>query len=709
MITSIVNGAAHVEVHEPHTADRLMATQCFSSSCQVAGLPGLKIHQTMSWTDAFLQAMGVLAAADPDPVPADIDALDVNRIDTLAVFPGDRHLCVFRPNPFRQDRPLRIDVHAASQDTVADIQFQLLQQWPDLVAGQDNWFLRQAHHTSTDSLEIADRCDPFMLVAQADTTFPFEVMVGLVERQTWYLGNSWYTASLEPLIIPRHITAGRIASFLGIGPVCQKTLCPVRLNRKTVWPAESFHEEHGSFLTIAWIPEDDAIHRIAGPLTRDVRLPPDAIMQADLTEVPAQFPYDVARQVTAQHRDTGPSVIPTAAGLQLSITDWYRWVYWQTGIHQLHTEIFWACERKDFFQSPIEFHAFSKDLAFDLPTFYQKLAEKMNTVRFHLALGWNLVQINHHVRERMSGPNRRVFALVELIARDPPFNLNFVLVEMMITDRLGMFSLPSTFHSLMIETQTSRQALLERMELQDECSGIECVMMLDGQFVPYDEQPVITFDGSFLQIWKGPHLDPMDVEGEAAIPLGTEDPLPASSCSEQQPRLPAVFGRGSTSSVGAPPPSRIVQQVLDWIITMLLFLFSPARPNFQHCKKPRWVGNRRRQKRRGQESSRRYLFKNCSSSHTLIYVLLMSQMIPQALGQNLVWNAPVERLGEASNPGPSIWLGTTNPGGIRQKEWLYTDSFHSAFGESPRPTLPNKDSGQFEGHSNNLPDRTTDI
>ena len=84
-------------------------------------LPGTAV-QTMSFTDEFLEAIRLRSQTVNDP-PIEVGvADDHHRIELLTEFPGDRRFRMYRPNPFRVQRPSQVDFQVAEQDKVEDPQ-----------------------------------------------------------------------------------------------------------------------------------------------------------------------------------------------------------------------------------------------------------------------------------------------------------------------------------------------------------------------------------------------------------------------------------------------------------------------------------------------------------------------------------------------------------------------------------------------------------
>ena len=103
------------------------------------------------------------------------------------------------------------------------------------------------------------------------------------------------------------------------------------------------------------------------------------------------------------------------------------------------------------------------------------------------------------------------FALVDDISRDLPFNRVFLLVEVNYANMQNSFVRPF-YHSIMTHTESTRDAILAPLTLDEDCQDLECTLMLDGRYVFPDQDPMRIFDGSFMRIWLGPEHSLEDPE-----------------------------------------------------------------------------------------------------------------------------------------------------------------------------------------------------
>ena len=365
-------GVASTEVLKPETTSFSEGFEQRSSALD-EGVLKPKTTQAMSWIDAFLQAVSNFVRTTEAAADADTDAADVNDLDVLSMFSGDRHFRVYRPNPFRQDRPDQVDVHAQAHETVADIHRHLRIAWPDLRAGDPTWQLMAVNRACRDSIAIPPDSEAFLILADVDMQFPYDVTVALVERQNWYPSSAFYTVHVEPLVILAHLTPGKLPVFLAIHAICDTTLCPVCRNRQIMFPAESFRGAHASFVTIAWVPEVTHVQMITGNLQYDNRGLLGRMTPVSVTDVPHRFAHEEAQSMEQRQASEQGSTIPTAVGLQLALTDWYRLVFRNTNMEILPEGYVWICSIGEFPTEQTVFKQHRWEVQQSFPESYQSL------------------------------------------------------------------------------------------------------------------------------------------------------------------------------------------------------------------------------------------------------------------------------------------------------------------------------------------------
>ena len=534
-----------------------------------------KAVQTMSFTDEFLEAIRLRSQALNDP-PVEVDVpVDRHRLDQLTEFPGNRYFRIYRANPFRVQRTSQVDFQVSEEDTVADILSHLHAAWPDL-QGDTEWEIQTVTHHVHKSIRIPPDRDVFQILVPDDLQFPYPVVVALVESQVWYIESKGFTAELEPTVIPVSLQAASLPNMLH-GPTCRDTLCPVRVNGQTLLPTGMFQVAHGAYVTIAWLPEIHLIHTITGDMTQIHFDQFGNQRHASLDEVPPQFPYDLAREMGTRFQTPGEKVIPSAAGIQLVLTDWYRWMYHRTGMRYLHhgRRSFVSIQRFPWYEVQFEDLNVNVVWPIQIPQFYATLVARWEIPRNGLTAGWSMLTTTFHVRETRPDPTRQYLAFIEEADRNPPEMWQFLLLEIYVADRLGHFTIPPELYTCMTPSEVSMGQLKQFTSIEADCERFECVFRLDGAYLASNQADVMIIDGSFLQIWMGPWYDPLNSsESDLEGILVDDGPLPASTSSEQRLRSTVLFGRGSSDILCAPPPTGFVTQLLLWMIILGLSCLS---------------------------------------------------------------------------------------------------------------------------------------
>ena len=163
--------------------------------------------------------------------------------------------------------------------------------------------------------------------------------------------------------------------------------------------------------------------------------------------------------------------------------------------------------------------------------------------------------------------------------------------------------------------------LLDIMEI---CNLEECVGRIDGRYILREEQIQVE-EGSFLQIFIGP-------SDEQASPQESEECLMDVDSEEEVRHDSHVTTRGPTSLADD------TRSTLDYVnqapFLMLAHIAMTIGLQRAHFPYRQWA---------------------------------------MQFTTAVAFQLPVHRIGEAQHPGPDIWLGTTNPTGMRGKERAYYD------------------------------------
>ena len=279
---------------------------------------------------------------------------------------------------------------------------------------------------------------------------------------------------------------------------------------------------------------------------------------------------------------------------------------------------------------------------------------------------WTLVFMSHHIGSLWLPQDAQYFGVVGESQRQMPLSLNMVLFEVHFSCPDGSFRDVAEHRALMAREATTWFEVIHMLDLLDVCTdNQECLIQVEDRFLRPDMEEAYLFDGSVVRIWIGSYYDPTNDSGGSETDTSWEEEGLTMRNMDTEREHEQQSSRTTTSAF-AP-----VSGSLQMMTCLLSFLFGGVNTRrWRMGKTLRIKGARRHRRWRGLRLRSCRRSQNRQLKSGLVLLLLMSQALSveaQSTGPIL----PTHRVGEASNPGPVCHLGTSNPGGIRNKEMIY--------------------------------------
>eukprot|EP00435_Cladocopium_sp_Y103_P066093 s191_g28.t1 len=634
-----------------------------------SSLPGFL--KQPSWTPEFLRYMNAVATANQfDAQNDDIveDTMDdYGHVMVLTNHPGQRNWRLFRPDPQRTNRPSFLDIHATPDMALAEIQRRVLLCWPDLL-GAAAWELVEISPLLDQSSQLPEDMEAFML--RADLDCQADEVVVMIESQTWRIAEGGYSTLLFPMVISNAQDPMLLPGLIGWQDHCSRVLCPVWVNGQTRRPTERIQDGDGSFIIISHAAEVDLISTITGHLTDFPGQFRMVLAHTETAELPVEFYRRVYTTMFPRIGHSFETVGFYVVNFQLALTDWYRWLYCYSGMRNIRRPMVALFHPSQPPGTPTIFMRLAVPQPVNVPSLYADLID----YDFINQEDWELVFMGHMIGDLALPQDVQYMGIAQFSDREQPLQLNLVLFEMHTADVDGAFRNPPTFVTLMVKESSSWFALLHMTGNLERCHvHWECVVQVDGIYALPHQQDVFVYDGSIVRIWMGDYfMEQNDTiqEVQSAQTLGAllgRAPQPSTSS-----RM-----RGSTSS----QPYAPVSGVLHSMVMLLLFWLAPSVACRFRGVSPLRVRRKRVRRRRDGLRLRRCLLGFCRrlsrpptsrkvTSTVMLFLCLSPHLNFGAFAQHSQ-GVPPFRYGEASHPGPTCFIGTSNPGGIRGKEMIY--------------------------------------
>ena len=316
-----------------------------------------------------------------------------------------------------------------------------------------------------------------------------------------------------------------------------------------------------------------------------------------------------------QNREMEPDeVIMMACKFQQSLTSWARDIYSFTNMHEVDNAqlAIFLPESDD-----VVFLRFLWRCRLDVFRLYYDITQYMLDDEEQ---DWSFVHIKHaassHLDAQAQHLGIRLASHVSLFEQDA-----LCLIEVRIhQDARGTSAFSEAeFKSRFLPLQLDEPNFYAMIHLDDLCAIEECVLTVDGQYVSHGER-IHVEEGSFLQVFVG------DDEPSEAEPSSTICVL------DEQAGVRQVFA----SHIASDQPS--LEHSDDFVRGMEI------EAGFSHTR---------------QRLTRIW------NTLAILWYLWGHRFHVHAFHQQVL------RLGEAEHPGPDLWIGTSNPSGLRGKEESY--------------------------------------
>ena len=548
---------------------------------------------------------------------------------------------IYRPNPARVARPILIDLAVHGEVNFRLVRRAIFRQWPDLTDLDRTWSILEVDLDSRRSTLIPENMLCFLI--HVDDEVPAGHTVALNEYQRWRLHFKTFSAGLVPKVTKSRNDISAFRHFPDEEHRCYARPCVFRLNGETFPFPRLVDIPGGSFLVSADFDRTDAIHSIVG--------------RYDLPNPDQHLPagYDRLVGIAMSLRDNRRPADFHAEGrdMQHSLALLYHHLYvlWQGELIQ-DTKVLLlgapAHERLDQSQPVL---MFKYDMGDSILAGFPSLLEAIVTEQMTEDSWYKQFLAPHPSVDQMSfNADGQILLLRPLPFQQPR---NMVLVEVMqMPDQSNAWKMEQIeMMFIFCVPPVDRILLLRQVDLEPECAQRECLLMLNGQHVTQVGEWHPLPDGSVLRvfIWFDDQTD-QRVHMSSTINVDQDSSAKSEQQCEQTERETS-----STNPAPMPPPPGLVGNtialltwIVNWICCKSVIFFDRPEP-VRKCRsttlRRKWVA---------------ILFIACI-------------LLPVAETIHVHVTTKLHRQGEASNPGPSIWVGTVNPTGIRGKEATLVD------------------------------------
>ena len=552
------------------------------------------------------------------------------ELDALLSHPGDRRFIFYRPDPHATLRVQEASYTARAATSLEEVRQFLYRMWPDLPGTQ--WELHTVDPSwSTSPLAPLDTV-PILVWAQNDLLANDGTStIALVEHQRWDLATGLLKSSLVPLSLWQFSEIPNWIRHIGLEPLCQGSPCAVRQNGRPIGWRRLLRIRDANYMLLYTIENSAQIRRIISP--------PMSTAAITINAIPPWFGAEVRNVAQIQWPDAVDLVVSAAKAFQVSLSLLARAIYSLTGISKLiKTYLAVATPHA----GPVHFHRFQHQASRDPFGLYFDL---LDADLITSTTAWSIVPFHDSIAlARMSAlpEHAGIFTHLARPLRES------VLAFIEILWYQSIQRSPAIHHQVRWLPQTWTGLSLPKTLVP--IDNIEqCHLRVNGRPTPLTSIQRLR-DGAFVHftchLWSQENATNKET-------LTTQDE--ATGSQPQQDVKRARLAESGTSSfttttyTGAPVG-------LDLAITTFWWLAMLCWTSIRF-----WV--RQISLQAWSLPSRRYQKPWAQSFLSL--GIIAALLITPALGLHL------PRIGEAKNPGPEMWFGSTNPSGVRGKEFTY--------------------------------------
>eukprot|EP00438_Fugacium_kawagutii_P033744 Skav209660 [mRNA] locus=scaffold2126:122984:134587:- [translate_table: standard] len=556
---------------------------------------------------------------------------------------GDRLLKIFRPDPQGLGRSRLLRVRALPTTTLQALRRLILLHWPDLQQ-PPLWRLFEVHPTVRRSAHSRGGVETFVLAAQLDLRQQ-EVVV-LLEYQDWDLHAGLYTGYLTPFVWPVTRPARDLFQWTG-SQRCIQRPCAVQINGRVPFSDEDPFFSMGSFVYIMAPRQPAWLHHLMGNWL-------DAT--APILPVPAGWADWVAQTMYADRFTDLDSSRQIAYNFQVAVTAMYHDLAAATQANQVQGRYLLtlapSVPLRYMVPMPYDEHLF--DLGYDHPRLLPYFLGELRDVRFFRYFwGWHFITFNPWVKELPLMPVDQVLAVRHPVPGDI-FRQSRLTIMEILTQGPGRgtqsFQRGDLF-LILLPLLVTRDQVLASCGMQEDCRDHDCLVQLDGRHVTERGEPHPVHEGSVLRLW----FFPMEYQ-LLASPFTPVEDAPALPTSADHSPITQGYSPGRTPPFSSPDPSSSSTSPTEEPTALLLLLALCTGVV------DTWI------------TALSFRPKRCGSRGRLLQGLLWC-LLPTLVTSHMA-SSPIEvhRFGEALHPGPTdVWIGTTNPSGVRGKEEVLAD------------------------------------
>ena len=549
-----------------------------------------------------------------------------HELDILLEYPGEQNFVIYRADPLDTQRPTEVGRSLRDSTTIEEMRDFLYGIWPDLRQGP--WELLPVDATWHTSPQSTANTIPLLIWAVNDLlSRDGTACITLVEHQEWNLKTAMVRVSLTPISMWRQTDVPTWMNFLGFSHLCQNSPCVVRQNGYQVGWRRLLRSYDAQHITLFSVEEALQVRRII--------LAPNDFEEILASNVPAWFSAQAMVGAQRHWPDEIDQVVRSAKALQISLSQMARSIFRDTGLMQLTTNAVAVATplvgEVDFI---MRLHQVRRDpfgLYFDLLS--ANLASE--------TMAWIVMPIHPSVQMSRLSPDFEYAGIYFPSQR--PVQSVLILVEILVHE--DILQAPTMHHQMRWLPSSWTGHLLPHHELP--IDNIEnCDLIVNGLPTPL-HAVVRARDGCFIHLSCYPRDQQSHIQRTRIL---VPDETTGDASRSAKRARPSTPSSPSTTPMGPPVG-------LDVAMTACLLLLSRlGRILHPICRKECPLSGHITK-----------MYSTCTFAwrrHTTFLVLLFVFQALHVHGLQL-------RIGEAQNPGPEIWVGTSNPSGIRTKEYVY--------------------------------------
>ena len=561
---------------------------------------------------------------DLDQVSIQSDVAEVEEpygeVAALQSLAGARQALILRANPFNMNRPMHFRLNLLHHPTEVQQMQAITQTWPDLPGTVWRVITVNAHVQESQSVQEDEIC--VLLWATLDLMHPSDGIITVNEDRIWHLRRGAMMHRLQAFSGWRgYATSLQFFIHVDRQDECDMTPCIVTTNGvQNHWRGRIAFRD-GDFITVESCEEESQI--------RTVIADPTVSRWAMNDEMPVGYQQQVARQAHMQP----DKVWGLVRQYQACLTEMARSIYQLTGMRNLQGR------RVALHRATVEeirqytlWHEVTKDpfgLVYDM-----KEQELIAHDDF-----WIFIPIHNSIMDPARIDEAQWVALLHEGDR-PDLHVTTVVRKIFQQNRQMGGRTFTTYLAKFFEVTWNVEDFYQEMELNRVCQIHRCKLQINGA----DPTGANLADRDFIEV----SIQQLEPEERAGKEQDTQN-IDQRESSLVQGEPEAKRQRTTTESTTNPVPPPGGSITTCWTIAVLLRMLPLKRLSMQKRQQV--------QRKARCNLTQKILMVMTAWSVTTASSLQIRSMVPH-------------RFGEALHPGP-LWIGSTNPSGLRNKEWVY--------------------------------------